>query len=70
MQEVTRLPAREEWMRARDVLAVLPISKTAFYDGISRGIYPAPTKFGVLSRWRKSDIERIAAHGTGQAVRQ
>ncbi|WP_394694889.1 helix-turn-helix transcriptional regulator [Pseudoxanthomonas japonensis] len=60
---VSSLPSREEWLRAKEVLAVLPIGKTAFYDGIKRGLYPAPTKFGRCSRWRRHDIQNLLDKG-------
>ncbi|WP_447585851.1 helix-turn-helix transcriptional regulator [Pseudoxanthomonas mexicana] len=64
MSESSTLPSRDQWMRAVEVLAALPICKATFYKGIKRGVYPAPTKFGKLSRWRKADIQRLVEHGT------
>ena len=42
------------------VPAVLPISKSAWWDGIKRGKYPAPIKLGPrTTAWRWSDIAEL-----------
>ncbi len=47
------------------ITPVIPISKTQWYDGIKKGIYPAPVHLGRTAVWRVSDIrallDRIAA---------
>jgi len=41
---------------------VLPISRSKWYDGIKRGIYPAPVKLGPrVSAWRVEDIRQLIA---------
>ena len=46
---------------------LIPISRTSWYDGISKGIYPPPTKLsgGRTSVWRESDVMAVVA-GTYQ----
>lgn len=41
---------------------LLPISRSKWYDGIKRGIYPAPVKLGPrVSAWRVEDIRQLIA---------
>ena len=43
-------------------LGVFPISKTAWYEGIKRGVYPSPVKLGPrASGWRVEDIRALIA---------
>lgn len=50
----------EGFMRLRQVLAVFPISRSAWYVGIREGRYPAPVKLGPkASAWRASDIRAL-----------
>lgn len=45
------------FLRLRDVLAILPISRTSFYDGIKLGLYPQPIKLGKrTSVWCEHEI--------------
>lgn len=39
--------------------AVIPISKTQWYDGIKKGLYPAPLHLGRTAVWRVSDIRAL-----------
>lgn len=52
-------------IRIRDVLAVFPVSRTAWYQGIKDGKYPAPVKLSErTAAWRASDIRALlAAYG-------
>jgi prophage regulatory protein len=50
----------ERLPRLPEILALLQISKTAWYDGIKAGMFPSPIKWGKrTARWRESDIVRI-----------
>lgn len=36
---------------------IIPVSRTTWYDGVKRGIYPAPLKLSArVSAWRASEI--------------
>ena len=36
---------------------IIPISRTAFYQGINEGVYPKPLKLGKrVSAWRMSEL--------------
>lgn len=44
----------------REVLALIPVSKTTWYDGIRKGIYPKGYSLGGRSvAWRSCDIEDL-----------
>ncbi len=53
------------FIRINQVFAVFPVSRTAWYDGIKAGKYPAPVKLSErTAAWRVSDIRALlAAHG-------
>jgi prophage regulatory protein len=56
----TQEPGNNRLLRLRDVLALLPISRTSFYDGIKIGLYPQPIKLGKrTSAWRERDIHEF-----------
>jgi len=45
-------------LRLKDVLAIYPISRTSFYDGIKLGLYPQPLRLGKKTvAWRAHEIE-------------
>ena len=53
------LPA-EGFVRLPQVLAVLPIGKTTWWEGIKKGRYPAPVKLGPrTTAWRVEDIRKL-----------
>jgi len=48
------------FLKLPQVLQLIPISKTALYSGIKKGIYPAQVKLGVRSSaWRCEDIRDL-----------
>lgn len=52
------------------VPAIIPVSKSGWYEGIKRGIYPRPTRLGPNSRcsfWRVEDILSLVEAGNGKA---
>ena len=43
--------------KSAGIPAIIPISRTTWYDGIKRGIYPAPIKLSPrVTAWRASDV--------------
>jgi predicted DNA-binding transcriptional regulator AlpA len=60
-------------LRLRDVLALYPVSRTSWYDGITTGQYPPPVRLGKRTvAWRQSDIEaaiRGLNKGTPPSIR-
>lgn len=48
------------YVRLPGVLSVVPVSETAWYDGIKAGIYPKAVKLGPrTSAWRVADIRAL-----------
>lgn len=60
----TTLP-EQGFCRLATVLAITSISKTAWYEGIKKGIYPAPVKLGGegarTAAYRVEDIRALIA---------
>lgn len=57
---MTTAATNDTLLRLGDVLKVIPMSKTEWYKGIKRGIYPAPIKVGrKLAFWRASSINAL-----------
>lgn len=58
-KENEQLPAIG-FLRLSQVLRLLPVSKTSWYDGIKAGIYPPPVKIGKRSKaYRAQDIRGL-----------
>lgn len=50
----------EGFMRLPEVLAVIPVSKSAWWEGIRSGRYPGGVKLGPrTTAWRRSDIRAL-----------
>ena len=60
-QKLISLPLPQEgFVRLPQVLHVLGIGKTTFWDGIRKGHYPAPIKIGSkIAAWRVQDIRAL-----------
>ena len=59
-RESSRSIHPDDLLSKKDVLHHLTISSTTLYDGVKRGIYPAPVKIGLRrSAWRGGDILRL-----------
>ena len=57
----------EGFVRLPQVLHVLGIGKTTFWNGIKTGRYPAPVKLGPrTSAWRVQDIRVLIAQLSSQ----
>ncbi len=47
-------------IRLKGVLAIYPVSRSKWYQGIQDGIYPKPISLGPRSvAWRVSDIRKL-----------
>ena len=52
----------DSFLRLPEVLALIPVSRATWYDGIKKGRFPAPVKLGPrVSLWRRSEIELLIA---------
>ena len=48
------------FLRLNQVLAIIPVSKSSWYQGIEEGFYPAPKKIGKRSSgWSVAEIEAL-----------
>ena len=57
----------EGFVRLPQVLAVIPVSKTQFWEGIKTGKYPSPIKLGPrTTAWRVEDIRGLIERLTKQ----
>lgn len=49
------------FFRLPQVLEIIPIGKTSFYENIKAGLYPAPVRISKRAvGWRKSEIFALA----------
>ncbi|WP_150586960.1 helix-turn-helix transcriptional regulator [Pandoraea communis] len=49
-------------LRLPEVLAIIPVSRATWYEGIRSGRFPAQVKLGPrIAAWRRSDIDRLLA---------
>lgn len=48
-------------LRAPEVAQLLNIGVSTWWDGVKKGRFPAPIRFGRSTRWRRTDIEALFA---------
>jgi prophage regulatory protein len=61
MTTITALPSTG-FIRLPQVLSLIPVSRTAWYQGIKEGRFPAPVKLSErTAAWRISDIRALLA---------
>jgi prophage regulatory protein len=55
--------SKGQLLRLPEVLTILPISRTTFYEGIRLGIYPKPVRLGkrTVAWWSGELIEAVQA---------
>ena len=59
------------FLRLPEVLKIIPISKSAWWQGIRDGKFPKPIKLGLrTSAWLQSDIETLCARLSKPSTRQ
>jgi prophage regulatory protein len=59
MSEIIKLPL-EGFIRLRDVLRLVPVSKSSWWAGIKSGRYPKGVHLGPhTTAWRVEDIRRL-----------
>lgn len=46
-------------IRLPQVLEILPVCRSSFYNGIKQGTYPRPVRIGRTSAWRARDIQKL-----------
>ncbi len=59
--------SNESFLRLPQVLAIIPISKSAWWQGCKDGRYPKPIKLGPRTTvWRSADISALVRGLSGQ----
>lgn len=55
----------EKLLRLKDIIPdVIPVSKSAWWLGVKKGIYPEPVKLGQrITAWRHTDIMQLTQNG-------
>lgn len=57
------------FLRLPQVLAVFPVSKSSWWAGVKRGIYPQPVKLGPrTTAWRSADVRALCEKGVSEEV--
>jgi len=60
-EDMKDLPATG-FLREKQVLAFIPVSRSAWWNGVKEGRYPAPVKLAPrTSAWRAEDIRALIA---------
>lgn len=48
------------YLRLSQILSIIPISKSAWWEGCRSGLYPKPVKLGPrTTAWRVEDIRKL-----------
>ena len=68
MHQLVHQPHPEsKLIRLREVLRLVPVSKSTWWAGVKAGIYPQPIKLGPkITCWRLSDILSLISEGLGR----
>ena len=62
--EKPRNTDRGRLLRLSDVLERVPISRSAWWEGVKARKYPQPVKLGLrITCWRERDIDDLVEHG-------
>ena len=62
MSQVQTIIPETGFLRLPQVLALVPVSKSMWWEGCKTGRYPKPVKLGPrTSAWRASDIRALIA---------
>lgn len=54
----------DKLLSEKEVLALIPLSRSAWLKGVSDEIFPAPIFFGKLKFWHEKDISVLLKRGT------
>jgi prophage regulatory protein len=62
----TERPRLQGLLRLPAVLALFPVSRSAWYEGVKLGKYPSGVKLGTRAvAWRAEDIDRLLTSVSG-----
>lgn len=58
----------QKFFRAKDIALILGVSRSVIYQYPNKGLLPQPIKVGIVSLWKKEDVdslvEKIAKGGS------
>ena len=55
------------FLRLPQVLSVIPVGKTCWWEGVRQGRYPKPVKLSPrCTAWRAEDIRELIKHPPGE----
>jgi len=58
---------RDKLIRLKEVLEIIPISKSSWWLGVKKGRFPKPIKLGPKTTcWRLSDILKLIEEGVNK----
>lgn len=67
----TKLLPNAGFLRLSQVLTLIPVSKSAWYAGVSEGRYPRPVRLGPrTAAYRAEEITELIQRLSSQAVSQ
>ena len=54
----------DQLFRIKQVLEILPIGRSTWWEGVRSGVYPEPIKLGPRTTcWRSSEVHAVAQYG-------
>lgn len=70
METTSSADFEDRILRLQEVLRLFPVSRSAWYQGIAEGRYPAGVKLSARAvGWKKSDIDKLLASLTSAGTR-
>ncbi len=64
MEDTLTTKSVDRLLKLQTVLDIIPVSRSAWYQGVADGVYPAPVKLGPRSvAWRESLILELVENG-------
>jgi prophage regulatory protein len=62
--EAPQVSKNDRLLRIKQVLQIVPIAKSTWWDGVRSGRFPKPIKLGSRTTcWRQSDIDKLIERG-------
>lgn len=60
MNNISSKNSQLGFMRLPEVLKLIPVGKSSWWDGVKIGLYPEPIKIGKrVTAWRVEDIQAL-----------
>ena len=64
MEKTRKTYTDDRLLRLPEVLNIIPISKSSWWEGVKEGIYPKPIKLGPRTTcWKFSEIQHLVEQG-------